>query len=102
MSSTDKWSTAGPNILAADQLAAVRHHLENVGFIVLLWGHYRGSKAPTRLTFDDFGEFEAFLMSQPTKGDSIHVWPFPEDPAQRIAGGKIPNELGEVPEGGAY
>jgi hypothetical protein len=102
MSDTPKWSTAGANILAGEQLAVVRNHLENVGFVAVLWWHYYGSRAPTPLTFDDFEEFLAFLKTEPVKGDAIDVWPFPSDPNDRIAEGKIPNELGEVPEGGAY
>jgi hypothetical protein len=102
MSDVPKWSTEGANILAAPQLAAVRHHLESMGFVAVLWWHYRGGKAPTRLTFDDFAEFERFLKTQPIPGDAIDVWPFPSAPEQRIAEGKVPNERGEVPERGVY
>ena len=102
MTSVPKWSKEGANILASEQMEAVRAHLEKVGFIVVLWSHYRAARAPTRLTFDEFEGFEQFLKSQPAPGDAIDVWPFPDDPKQRIAEGKIPNERGEVPERGAY
>ena len=97
-----RWSTTGANILATEQLAAVRHHLENIGFIAVLWWHYYGSRAPDRLTFDSFDEFMVFLKSDPVEGDAIDVWPFPNNPKDRIAQGKVPNERGEVPDGGAY
>ena len=99
---TPQWTTKGSNILAPAALEAVRHHLENVGFIAVLWWHYYGSRAPTTLTFDDFEDFEKFLRSEPIPGDAVDVWPFPTDPDMRIAEGKIPNEHGEVPDGGAY
>lgn len=102
MSTTGKWSTTGANIFAADQLDAIRHHLQDVGFIVVLWWHYYGSQAPTRLTFDSYDEWLSFLKAAPRQGDAIDVWPFPSDPKARIAYGKIPNKEGEVPEGGAY
>ncbi len=102
MTDKSEWSTAGANIMAADQLAAVRQHLEEIGFVVVLWWHYFGSQAPTRLTFDSYEEFERFVKAEPRQGDAIDVWPFPEDPAARIAYGKIPNEKGETPEHGAY
>lgn len=97
-----KWSTAGPNIMAADQLAAVRDHIDRVGFVAVLWWHYYGSQAPTPLAFGDFDVFRAFLETQPEEGDAVDIWPFPSDDAQRIARGKIPNALGQVPECGAY
>jgi hypothetical protein len=84
------------------KLEAVRVHLESVGFVAVLWWHYYGSRSPTRLTFDDFEEFTTFLKSEPRPGNAIDVWPFPDDPDDRIAEGRIPNDRGEVPEGGAY
>jgi hypothetical protein len=102
MSVQPKWSTSGANILAKEKVEAVRRHLEDVGSIAVLWWHYYGSRAPTPRAFDDFEEFMAFLKNEPRPGDAIDVWPFPSDAATRVAEGKIPNERGEVPEGGAY
>jgi hypothetical protein len=102
MSDSPQWSTSGANIMAAEQLAATRHHLENVGFVAVLWWHYYGSRSPTPLAFDDFESFLAFLKAEPAEGDAIDVWPFPGPAEQRIAQGKIPNGQGEVPDGGAY
>ena len=97
-----QWSTKGSNILAPEALEAVRLHLDDVGFVAVLWWHYYGSRSPTPLAFDDFDEFETFLRTKPAQGDAIDVWPFPTEPDMQIAKGKIPNERGEVPEGGAY
>ena len=102
MSGIGNWSSEGANILAPDKLASVKHHLENVGFIMVLWSHYFGSRAPTRLTFDSYDDFLRFVETEPRKGDAIDIWAFPTDPEARIAYGKIPNEKGEVPERGAY
>lgn len=97
-----KWSTDGPNIMAADQLAAVRDHIDQVGFVAVLWWHYYGSQAPTPLVFGDFAVFMEFLKTEPEEGDAVDIWPFPSDSGQCIAHGKMPNALGQVPEGGAY
>lgn len=84
------------------RLDAVRHHLEKVGHIAVLHWHYYGSRAPTPLGFGDFEAFLEFLASETAPGDAIDVWPFPGNEQSRIAEGKVPNESGEVPDGGAY
>nr|WP_315491634.1 hypothetical protein [uncultured Rhodoferax sp.] len=97
-----KWSTNGANIMAPDQLATVRDHLDRVGPIAVLWWHYYGSRAPTPLAFGDFEVFMEFLGTEPQEGDAVDVWAFPSYDSPCIAEGKIPNALGQVPEGGAY
>jgi hypothetical protein len=93
---------SGASILAADQLAAIEHHLHKVGNVAVLWWHLWGARAPTPLAFDDYETFLEFLKSQPRVGDAIDVWAFPNDQSTRIAGGKLPDEHGNIIKGGAY
>ena len=98
----DRWSTSGSNILAPEQLEAVRRFIEEVGFIAVTHWHYRQGAGPTPMAFTSFEEFETYVRSATLPGDAIDVWPFPESAAERIAEGKIPNERGETPEKGSY
>ena len=86
----------GPN--AYQQIAASKE----VDAIVVQHWHYYGASAPTRLAFDAFDEFKAYLQSRVKPGDAIDVWPFPTNIAAAIARGKYPDGDGRVPIGGAY
>lgn len=96
------WSKVGANIMTPERLDAVRQHLYSVGNIAVLHWHYCGARAPTPHGFGDFDEFLEFLKSGTEPGDAIDVWPFPTDQKSLLAEGKVPNENGDVPEGGAY
>ncbi len=98
----DRWSTSGKSILAPAQLEAVRRFIESTGSVAVLHWHYRGSRAPTPMAFANFEDFETYLRTNTAHGDAIDVWPFPDKEEARIVEGKIPNERGETPEGGAY
>ena len=98
----ERWTKSGQNILAPEHLNTVREFIAEVGNVVVLHRHYRGGRAPTPLAFDDFAKFEQYVRSSTVPGDAIEVWPFPEADASRIAHGKVPNERGEMPEGGVY
>jgi len=102
MTAAPKWSMAGPNILAPAQLDRIRRHLEEVGPIAVLHWHYCGARTPTPRVFEDFDLFYEFLKTQTEYGDAVDVWPFPNYEQAPIAEGKVPNENGEVPDGGAY
>ena len=102
MAKENKWTKNGENILSEDNLAAIKTHLNTVNNIAVLHWHYYGGRAPTPLAFDDYEEFEEYLNKNVNAGDAIDVWTFPGKHNERIAGGKYPNENGEVPEGGAY
>src|SRR5437773_11184217 len=95
-----EWTDRGENILSSKNLAAIEHYLEEVGAIVVQHWHYYGASAPTRLAFDAFDEFKAYLQSRVKPGDAIDVWPFPTNIAAAIARGKYPDGDGRVPIGG--
>jgi hypothetical protein len=99
----DGWTTDGEKINDPERLAAIRTAIEERGPIIVEWRHYRGSASPSRLVFDEFDEFEAWLAGT-FAGDAFTVWDFDsvcrDDNA--LTGGKLPDERGEVPRNGAY
>jgi hypothetical protein len=97
-----EWTDNGENILSVKNLSAIERHLEEVDAIVVQHWHYYGASAPTRLAFDSFEDFRAYLDSRVKPGDAIDVWPFPTDIATAIVRAKYPDREGRVPVGGAY
>jgi hypothetical protein len=98
----DGWG-AGPSILSADTLAALRSAMEETPLIVE-HRFYRGSRAPDRLVFDGADELEAYLRERTRPGDSFWVWRWDllcrdDNP---LAHGKVPDMDGAVPQQGAY
>ena len=75
-SESDEWTTAGLMINSPEALAAIRTVLDERGPVIVEWRHYRGSSAPDRLIFEDFGEFQSWLQARTYAGDSIWVWDF--------------------------
>jgi hypothetical protein len=96
------WTDGGENILSKKNLEAVERHLETVGPVVVQHWHYYGARAPTRLVFEGYEDFRAYLDTQVSAGDAIDVWPFPTEPSAAIAYAKYPDSEGRVPVGGAY
>ena len=98
----DDWG-AGPSILAEPTLAALRSTLEQTPLIVE-HRFYRGSRAPERRVFDDFGDLTAYLRAEARPGDSIWAWRYDalcrNDNA--LTQGKVPDADGLVPRRGAY
>jgi hypothetical protein len=100
----DRWTTEGPKIDAPENLEAVRRVLEEQGPVIVEHWHYRGSRAPDRLVFDEYEEFARYLEQQCVAGDAVHVWDYAalcrDD--NHLVYGKCPDENGQVPRGGAY
>lgn len=98
---SDEWG-AGPNILDAQTLAALRSALEETPLIVEHW-FYRGSRSPDRRIFDDFEALEEYLRAAPP-GDLFWIWRYDslcrDDNA--LVHAKRPDADGTVPAGGAY
>jgi hypothetical protein len=90
------------SILSAQNLDAVRLHLESVGYVAVLHWHLFGASHPTPLAFSDFDEFCGYLSGSTKPGDAIDVFPFPADDVGWIARGKIPEADGTIFQGGAY
>ena len=94
--------TISKSILSADQLAAIRNHIETRGHIAVVHWHWCGARSPTPLGFSDFDQFLEYLRESGMPGDAFDVWPFPDDYDRRLAEGKIPDANGNIPTGGAY
>ena len=94
--------TDSPSILSHENLAAVRHHLNFVGYVAVMHKHLFGGRAPTPLAFSEFEDFEAYLSEHCKPGDKLIVWPFPDQGVGEIAQGTIPEADGTVFQGGAY
>ena len=90
------------SIMSAENLAAVRHHLNFVGYVVVMHKHLFAARGPTPLAFSDIDDFEAYLAGQCKAGDKITVWPFPALDAPTIAYGIIPEPDGTIRKDGAY
>ncbi len=99
----DEWGIETPNIMLPEKLAAIREVLEQSPIIVEHWFYY-GSRAPDRLIFDGYEDFEAHLSKHANPGDKIYIWRFDalcrDDNA--LTSGKYPDSDGLVPKKGCY
>ena len=92
----------GEVFTSPEKLAKIAEVVERTILIVEHW-HYRGSRSPTRLFFEDQEEFLAYLNEHARPGDAFSAWPFNLcTDANAIASGKYPDERGRVPLKGAY
>lgn len=99
-----EWTTQRSKINAPDRLQAIQEVLDKRGPIIAQHWFYYGGRAPDRLVFDDYDEFIEYLNSKAKAGDAFDVWSF-ADVCTRdnmLAEGKMPDEQGRVPVGGAY
>ena len=103
-SEADGWTSTGRKINSPENLELVRQALDNDGPILVEHWHYRGSQAPTRIIFEAYEEFAAYLNENTFAGDAIHVWNLGRvcTEANELTSGKCPDERGEVPNRGAY
>jgi hypothetical protein len=73
------------------------------GSLIVEHWRYRASRAPSRHIFEEWEEFEAYLVAEAFAGDAVDVWSFATlcRPDRRIAEGKCLAEDGMVPKGSA-
>jgi hypothetical protein len=100
---SDEWSKDGRSILSPEALQLIKSTLERTHIIVEHWFFY-GSRAPDRLIFEDFADFEEYLSKKAQPGDAFHVWDYGalcrDDNV--LTHGKYPDSDGAVPRKGAY
>jgi hypothetical protein len=99
----DEWGTEAANIMSPERLAVICDVLEQSPIIVEHWFFY-GSRAPDRLVFDDYEDFEGYLRTKTRPGDAIHVWRYDTlcHDENSLTHGKCPDPDGLVPKRGAY
>ena len=97
----DDWVTDAPKITSA--FSEIQRALEN-GIVMLEHCFYRGSRAPSRTFWEDFGELKTYIETEAQPGDSFHVWEFDKvcRTDNTLAQGKYPDERGRVPVRGVY
>jgi hypothetical protein len=93
----------GPSIADDERLDRLRRVLDESAVIVE-HRFYFGATAPHRFVVDDFDYLRAYLSDKTRPGDSLWFWRFDEicRDENPITHGKVPDERGLVPEGGAY
>lgn len=103
-SEADDWTENVAKINTRENLDAIRRTLQDVGPIIVEHWFYRGARAPSRVVFDDFDDFEEYLTSKASAGDAIHIWSFSASCTQqnKLVSGKCPDDRGRVPKRGAY
>ena len=99
----DDWARHGYDISSPESLAKIEATLEKEPIILEHW-FYRGSSAPARLIFDEYADFSDYLRTRARPGDHILIWPFSglcrDD--NKLVSGKISDQQGRTPRGGAY
>jgi len=97
------WGHESPSILAPERLAAIKQAFEGSALIVehrILFG----GRAAESFVFDDYEDFENYLLAKVRPGDALWFWRYNDlcrnDNA--VAHGKYPNSDGQTPNGGAY
>lgn len=99
-----EWKASGSSILTAECLSRLRMILENESAVVVEHRFYHGGRAPYRFVTDDFENLEQYLRKKTMPGDAILIWHFDKccrDDNIALTG-KVPDQTGSTPVGGAY
>lgn len=103
MSESDEWLVDESIALSQERIKRILDLLHETPVIVE-HGHYRGASAPTWRVLHSRGDLLEYLREHVRAGDSLHFWRLdracPDD--SRVTWGKVPDEHGRVPLGGAY
>jgi len=98
----DDWSVGGKNIISEEQLARVAAALES-SVVIVEHRHYRDSRSPDRMFFEEYDEFVTYLKEKARTGDAFWIWSFDLcRESNAVAAGKYPDSRGRVPSKGAY
>ena len=101
--SDDRWTLWGSDILSPPNLALLKDHLQ-VGPIIVEHRHYRGARSPDRFVFDDIDVLKGYIEANSIPGDDFWVWDFESVCRNEnyLVHGKVPDQDGCTPQGGAY
>lgn len=99
----DDWSKDGVNISSLDILAKVQTILEQ-GPVILEHWFYRGSRAPSRLIFDEYEDFLNYLTSEARPGDQFLAWDYAAlcKDDNTVVSAKYPDASGRTRRRGPY
>lgn len=97
------WTNASTPITDAATLDAIAAILEAEEPVILEHRHYYGSRAPTRIIFEDARAFREHVARQTRPGDALYVWSYERACTSESAAfvGKVPDAKGRTPIGGA-
>jgi hypothetical protein len=100
----DGWEANRQRLLSSAKLAEIGKVLRDEGPIVLEHWFYRGARAPSRLIFDEYDAFEAYLEANARPGDAFYAWSYVAvcRGDNRLADWKSPDEFGRTPARGPY
>ena len=98
------WSTDGKKVTDQDFESVIEQLFDSGNSIVLEHRYFYGSSAPDWTILHDYEDTVEYLNSSAKAGDHILIYSFDEmlNSVKCLTSGKCPNELGEVPNGGAY
>lgn len=101
---TGEWTTTGARITDPEVLSKLRQILDGETPLIIEHGFYLRATAPYRFVCEDYDALMEYLRTKTSPGDRFYFWRF--DPIchedNTVAIGKVPDDLGRVPIGGAY
>ena len=99
----DNWTVDGKKILSEESVEKIKAVLARGPIIVQHW-FYRGASCPRVFGFDDFEDFEEHLKNNAIPGDAFDIWSFVDVCKHDavVTEGKLHDQDGCVPKGGAY
>jgi hypothetical protein len=97
------WGNEVPNVLAPEQITAIKQAFQGSSLIVE-HRFLNGGSRPDGIVFDDYEDFEEYLHAKVRPGDSLWFWRYNDlcRDDNAITYGKYPDAEGKVPSGGAY
>ena len=101
LAEADDWRVDGAKITS--EIPKLEGALERTVLILEHW-FYRGSKAPKRTFWEEFGDLKQYLETEVHPGDLLYFWEFGKccRKDNALAVGKYPDERGRVPTRGPY
>jgi hypothetical protein len=100
---TDEWTSEGKRV-TDESLEQLRGIIADKSPIIVEHRFYRGARAPYRFVCDDIDVLIEYMRKETRAGDALWFWRFDQccGDENAVLTGKVPDEKGRVPKGGAY
>lgn len=101
----DNWRKCEKEVFSSEEnLLLIEKSLDDGKFLIAEHWHYRGASCPDRLVIEDYDEFLNYLKDNAIAGDIVDIFDLSDawENKRTVVSGKCPDELGEIPEKGAY